>query len=47
MAIIFFSVMEGVTISMILTESVWHMIEQGIGGIAIAYTYGASVLENT
>lgn len=47
MAIIFFSVMEGVTISMIFTESIWHMIEQGIGGIAIAYGYGASVLENT
>ncbi len=40
MALIFFSVYEGVTISMVITEAVWHMIEQGIGGIVIAYVYG-------
>lgn len=45
MAIIFYSVFEGVTISMVITEGVWHMIEQGIGGIAIAYGYGASAVE--
>lgn len=45
MAIIFYSIMEGVTISMVLTESVWHVIEQGIGGIAIAYAYGTSAFE--
>ena len=26
-------------LSFVLTEAVWHMIEQGIGGIAIAYVY--------
>ena len=27
-------------ISYVLTEAVWHMVEQGVGGIAIAYVYG-------
>ena len=47
MAIIHFSVIEGATISIVFAECIWHMIEQRIGGIAIAYGYGASVLENT
>ena len=44
-SIIFYSVYEGVTISMIIAEAIWHSIEQGLGGLAIAYGYGASVFE--
>lgn len=47
MAVILYSILDGITISMVLTEGVWHMIEQGIGGIAIAYAYGASVLKTS
>jgi len=29
-------------VSFVVIEAVWHMVEQGIGGIAIAYMYGRS-----
>lgn len=45
MAIIFYSILDDVTLSMVITESVWHMIEQGIGGIVIAFGYGSQALE--
>lgn len=42
-SIILYSVLEGLTISDIAAETVWHMFEQGIGGIAIALVYGSAV----
>lgn len=39
-SIIIFSTIEGGSFTMIVAEGVWHMIEQGAGGVAIAYVYG-------
>lgn len=47
MGIIFYSVMDGVTISVVFTESIWHVIEQGFGGIVIAYSYGLPAAETS
>lgn len=41
-SIIMYSTIEGGTVTMIVAEGVWHMIEQGAGGIAIAYVYGST-----
>lgn len=40
-SIIMYSTIEGGTVTMIVAEGVWHMIEQGAGGIAMAYVYGS------
>lgn len=41
-SIIMYSTIEGGTVTMIVAEGVWHMIEQGAGGIAMAYVYGSA-----
>ena len=33
--------------SLVIVEAIWHMIEQGIGGIAIAYMYGRGASPST
>ena len=34
-------VLNSFTLNVILVDSVWHMVEQGIGGIVIAYIYAS------
>ena len=46
-SIIFFSTLEGITITMILSEAVWHIIEEGAAGVAIAYAYGIPSTESS
>lgn len=39
-SLILFSTLEDVSFGRVIAESVWHMIEQGTGGVVIAYIYG-------
>jgi len=39
-ALIFFSTLQDVGLGLVIGESVWHVIEEGAGGVAIAYVYG-------
>lgn len=39
-SIMMYSTLQGGTVTMIVAEGVWHMIEQGLGGVAIAYAWG-------
>ena len=29
--------------SFVITEGIWHMVEEGIGGIAMAHVYGRAI----
>ncbi len=40
-SLIFYSILEGTAISHIFVETIWHAIEQGVGGVVIAYFYRA------
>lgn len=39
-SLIMYSTLHGGTLTMVVAEGVWHMVEQGAGGVAIAYVYG-------
>jgi len=41
-ALIFYSIIEGYQFSDVVVETLWHVIEKGIGGIVIAYVFGKS-----
>lgn len=41
-SLIFYSVIDGLTFSHVVTETIWHIIEQGVGGVVIAYIYGSN-----
>ena len=44
-SLILYSTLADVEFMRVVAETVWHMIEEGVGGVVIAYTYGGTVLE--
>ena len=36
-----------VTLSATLVDSIWHVVEEGIGGIVIAFVYGTATAESS
>lgn len=41
-SLILYSTIDGATMGIVVMESLWHIVEQGIGGIVIAYLYGGN-----
>ena len=39
-SLILYAVMEGFSLKVIMIDSIWHLVEQGVGGIIIAMIYG-------
>jgi hypothetical protein len=40
MSVVMYAVM-GTSGTLIIVDSLWHVVEQGVGGIVIAYIYGS------
>lgn len=47
MSLILYSVLDGVTLSLVFSETIWHVIEEGIAGIAVAYAFGLPTVESS
>lgn len=46
-SLILYSIIDDASFLRVIVETVWHVIEQGAGGVAIAYVYGIQSAEPT
>ncbi len=40
LGLILYAVQEGYTLNMVIVDAIWHMVEEGVGGIVIGLVYG-------